>query len=112
VTQRRLLAGYRSTLRLPQPEGARPVDCSIVVECLFCDFWARVPPEQAAAAFEQHVCDRPKVTVSKRRRSGFAGASKLLDPACSGPGYAGPGRRKFVVPLPNFASASCGRRRS
>jgi hypothetical protein len=47
------------------------VDTRIVEKCSYCDFTVSAPFEQARQAFEQHVCGRPKVTVSKRRRSGF-----------------------------------------
>jgi hypothetical protein len=49
---------------LPQP---------VVVErCAYCNFAVSAPFEQARQAFEQHVCDRPKPTTTKRRRSGFS----------------------------------------
>jgi hypothetical protein len=50
----------------------RHLERPILCKCSHCSFEIRAPLEQAHKAFEQHVCGRPKVTVSKRRRSGLA----------------------------------------
>jgi hypothetical protein len=44
----------------------------VTARCAHCTFVVRASVTEAHAAFEAHVCDRPKPTLSKRRRSGFA----------------------------------------
>ena len=44
----------------------------VKVACAFCSFVVVALVEEAHAAFEAHVCDRPKPTTTARRRSGFS----------------------------------------
>ena len=60
------------TLREREHGGLPFEAAAVTARCAFCSFTVTALVEEAHAAFEAHVCDRPKPVVSKGRRSGFA----------------------------------------
>jgi hypothetical protein len=64
VTQRRLLASYRTSFGVAQPGTVLPVDTRVVERCAYCGFTTNAPLEQAREAFQAHRCDRPQPVKS------------------------------------------------